>query len=149
MAGPASGRPETWAPAYFDAWNTRDPAAIAAFMADDLVWVDNGGGDRLTGVAAFREYVAGLSATFSSDYRFEPGDVVGDEAGYAIEWTMVGTHDRAAPTRGLPATGRTFRFPAVSVGRVRDGLVVENHDYWNLAAFLQQVGLMPAAARAG
>jgi hypothetical protein len=30
------------------------------------------------------------------------------------------------------------------VGRLVDGKISENHDYWNLAAYLMQVGLMPA-----
>ena len=48
------------------------------------------------------------------------------------------------PEHGLPATGRSYRVPGVSVGRVRDGRIVENRDYWNLADYLQQVGLMPS-----
>jgi limonene-1,2-epoxide hydrolase len=38
--------------------------------------------------------------------------------------------------------------PGVSVGRVRDGRIVENRDYWNLADYLQQVGLMPSPEEA-
>ena len=45
---------------------------------------------------------------------------------------------------GVPATGKAFAIRGVSIGVREDGLVLQNHDYWNLAGFLMQVGLMPA-----
>jgi steroid delta-isomerase-like uncharacterized protein len=142
-AGPAAGAAADWARAYRDAWNAHDSAAVISFWADDGVHQDLALGGRFEGAAAVRAFVDGMETTFSTDYRFEPGTVVGDGEGYALEWTMVGTNDRADPEHGLPATGRSYRVPGVSVGRVRDGRIVENRDYWNLADFLQQVGLMP------
>ena len=146
--GPAAGVAADWAQTYLDAWNAHDSAAVTAFMADDVVYQDNALGERLEGVAAVCAFVEAMQTEFSSDYRFEPGDVVGDDEGYALEWTMIGTNDRADPDRGLPATGRSYRVPGVSVGRVRDGRIVENRDYWNLADYLQQVGLMPSPEKA-
>jgi hypothetical protein len=61
-------------------------------------------------------------------------------------WTMSGTKDRG-DERAL-ATGRRFGVPGVSIGRLRDRKVVEQRDYWNMAGFLVQVGLMPAPAAA-
>ena len=143
--GPAAGAAAGWAQAYLDTWNAHDAAAAISFMADDVVYQDFAVGERLKGVAAVRAFMEGMETTFSSDYRFEPGTVVGE---HPLEWTMVGTDDRADSDRGLPATGRSFRIPGVSVGRVRDGRIVENRDYWNLADYLQQVGLMPTPEEA-
>lgn len=150
-SAPAAGT-AGWAQAYLDAWNAHDAAAVTSFMADDVVYQDFALGERVEGVAAVRAFVEGMETSFSSDYRFEPGSFVGDGEGYAREWTMVGTNDRAGSDPGLPVTGRTFRVPGVSVGRLRNGRIVENRDYWNLADYLQQVGLMPTpeeAASAG
>ena len=146
--GPAAGVAADWARAYLDAWSAHDSAAVTSFWADDGVYQDFALGERFEGVAAIRAFIEALETTFSSDYRFEPGDVVGDDEGYALEWTMIGTNDRADPDRGLPATGRSYRVPGVSVGRVRDGRIVGNRDYWNLADYLQQVGLMPSPEQA-
>ena len=70
--------------------------------------------------------------------------VVADDL-WSAEWTMSGTNDREDPVRGLPNTGRPFRIQGLSIGRTRDGKVSEEHLYWNLAEYLQQIGLMPAA----
>jgi steroid delta-isomerase-like uncharacterized protein len=148
-SAPAAGASAGWAQAYLDAWNAHDAAAVTSFMADDVVYQDFALGERFEGVAAVHAFIQGMQTNFSSDYRFEPGSVVGDGEGYALEWTMIGTNDRADSDRGLPVTGRSYRVPGVSVGRMRDGRIVENRDYWNLADYLQQVGLMPTSEEAG
>ena len=71
---------------------------------------------------------------------------VASETGYALEWVMQGTHDRASAQ--IPATGKPFAIRGVSVGELRDGKIARNTDYWSLAEFLMQVGLMPAPAGA-
>jgi hypothetical protein len=38
--------------------------------------------------------------------------------------------------------------PGVSIGRLREGKITENHDYWNLVTYLGQIGLMPEPAEA-
>jgi ketosteroid isomerase-like protein len=61
---------------------------------------------------------------------------------------MRGTNDRVSAAYGLPATGRTSVLPGVSVGRVRDGRIAENRDYWNRAGHLGQLGLVPGVPAA-
>jgi steroid delta-isomerase-like uncharacterized protein len=128
-----------------DAWNAHDGAAVVSYMTDDVVYTNLGTGEHLEGQAAVREYVDGMGRR-SSDYRFELGLVLGDDESYAVEWTLSGTNDGADERRGLPATGQRFRIPGVTVGRVRDGKIAEHRVYWNLADYLQQVGLMPTSA---
>ena len=147
--GPATGVAADWAQAYLDAWNAHDSAAVTSFWADDGVYQDFALGERVEGAADVRAFVDAMETGFSSDYRFEPGTVVGDGEGYALEWTMTGTHDNGDPEHGLPATGKTFQIRGVSVGRQENGWIVRNRDYWNLAKFLQQVGLMPGPGDAG
>ncbi len=48
----------------------------------------------------------------------------------------------------IPATGRSFSFPYVDILRARDGLFVEHRLYWDNAAFLTQLGLLPQPATA-
>jgi steroid delta-isomerase-like uncharacterized protein len=150
--GASSGGPGSWAAAYMEAWTNHDFAAVTAFMADDVVYRDLAVEELLEGVAAVQQWMAGMETDFSTDYVFQVGAVVADDQGYAIEWTMSGTNDRADRQRGLPATGQRFEVPGVSVGRLSAGKITENRDYWNLTTYLMQVGLMPApeaAAPAG
>ena len=135
----------SWIRSYADAWNSHDVTALLGFMTEDVVYADVTLGERKAGANEVRGFLADLEASFSSDYRFELGDVAttGDDS-YAFEWTMSGTNDRADAERGLPATGRSFRLRGVSIGRLRNGKIAENRDYWNMADYLMQVGLMPA-----
>ena len=129
-----------WGRQYYDAWNGHDAKKVAAFMADDAVYEDLALGVVNVGRPAIASYVD-EAGRFSHDYRFQ---VVSEQAGgnrYAFEWLMLGTHTGEA--RGLPASNKSYRIRGVSVGRLRDdGKIQENRDYWNLADFLGQVGLL-------
>jgi steroid delta-isomerase-like uncharacterized protein len=140
----ASGTPADWIRAYNDAWSSRHPESVVGFMSDDVVYTDVALDERLEGKSAVGEYVAGLETNFSSDYRMEWGQAVATDEAFATEWRMSGTHDRDDAERGFPATGQRFQISGVSIGQRRDGKVVEERNYWNLADFLTQVGLMPA-----
>ncbi len=59
-----------------------------------------------------------------------------------------GINDRPDQKRGIPSTGKRFEVPGVSIGRLREGKIAENHDYWSLATYLGQIGLMPEPAEA-
>jgi steroid delta-isomerase-like uncharacterized protein len=64
---------------------------------------------------------------------------------WAGEWTMSGVHTGDAP--GLPATGKPFKISGGGFGEVREGKIVRTTQYWNMAEFLIQVGVMPAPER--
>jgi steroid delta-isomerase-like uncharacterized protein len=59
----------------------------------------------------------------------------------AAEWTVSGTHDRSSPE--LPATGEPFTIRGATIARLRDGKIAYNRDYWDMASFLAQVGILP------
>jgi steroid delta-isomerase-like uncharacterized protein len=131
-----------------DAVNAHDAAAVAGLMTDDVVYVDMGVAERLEGPAAVRDFYASMETTFSSDYRMDFSRALTDGDSYAVEWTMSGTNDCDDPKHGFPATGHRFAIPGVSIGIMREGKIAEHTDYYNLAGFLMQVGLMPALGAA-
>jgi len=132
--------------AYNDAWDRHDGAALASFFVPDGVYEDTTLHIRSEGREAIRKYVDNLAEEFSSDYRSAMGQPVITDSAYAVEWVMSGIHDRSGPV--LPATGKKFEIRGVSIGTIRDGKVVENHDYYDMATLLGQVGLMPAPGEA-
>jgi steroid delta-isomerase-like uncharacterized protein len=135
-----------WLPTYLEAWNSHDPDAVAACMTDDVVFDDKALGERMEGADAIRAMVVDMTESLSSDFRLDMGDlVVASDGTWAAEWTMSGTNDKEDKARGFPNTGRRFQVHGLSIGRVRDGKVAEEHLYWNMAEYLSQVGLMPEA----
>jgi len=135
---------ESWIQAYIDAWNRHSADDVVGFMTPDVVYVDTALGEQHQGHDAVHHFVEQAEATLSSDYRFELTNAFATETHYAGEWTMTGTQDRT--DRRMPVTGKSFRIEGVSVGRLQGGKIRENRDYWNMAAFLTQLGLMPQPA---
>jgi hypothetical protein len=84
-----------------------------------------------------------MDAAFSSDFRFTVNTALESDGAYAFEWVLSVTHDRANPQLGFAATGRYFAVPGLTIGQRRDGEIVQNRDYWNVAGFLMQVGSLP------
>jgi steroid delta-isomerase-like uncharacterized protein len=131
---------ESWLQEYLAAWNTRDGQRVAEWMADDATYEDVALGQTHTGRQAIAAFVDGMTG-FSTDYRFEPVSAFSTDANYVSEWELSGTHDGDAA--GLPATGRPYRIRGVSVGTLSRGKIARNRDYWNMADFLVQVGVLP------
>lgn len=126
----------------FAAWNSHDGSRLAAVMADDGVYEDVALGRTMRGeeIADF----IGETHTMSSDYVIEMTSVVIDGDHYAAEWTMSGTNDGPAKQLGLPATGKKWEFRGMSSGEIGDDERVKLHrDYWNVATFLMQIGVLP------
>ena len=61
----------------------------------------------------------------------------------AGEWVMSGTFAHSS-TPGMTATSKRFSVRGASIIEFRQGKICRESLYWDLAAFLQQVGLMPA-----
>jgi steroid delta-isomerase-like uncharacterized protein len=122
------------------AMDRHDPDAFAGFMSERCVFTNTGTGERLVGREAMRQDLIGLLARWS-DLRIEVVNLLVSGDSYAKEWVMTGRHTGNLP--GLPATGRPFRILGAGVGRLHDGEIIEVTEYWNLADFLGQVGVLP------
>lgn len=127
-----------------DAWvaalNAHDPDAAADCFTPDGVFVNMGSGERHEGREAIRADHATLFAAWS-EIVVKKGPYLVDGDRFAGEWTMSGVHTGDLP--GLPATTKPFRISGAGVGEVRDGRIARVSEYWNMAEFLIQVGVMP------
>ena len=123
---------------YFDAWNRRDPGAIADTFADGGTYTDpNAPGGLSDG--AIGEYAAGLFEAFP-DLSF---DVLGHHAigdgMVAARWLMRGTN--TGPYRGNPPTGATVALPGADFIAVEGDKVRSVEGYFDRSAFVEQLGL--------
>lgn len=142
---PAPARTDlpAWAHEWTEAWNTHSGAAVARLLDPEVSYTDMGLGEHFTDPSEVAGFVDAMSRVMSSDFVFHSHAAVEQDGRYALEWTCSGTNDRPDPERGLPATGRPFTLRGLSIGLRRAGRIVENRDYWNLADYLAQIGLMP------
>ena len=130
-------------------WDRFDAAAVkgdyetvASLFAEDGVYVEPAGRHegRNAMLAWMREYAEAVS-----DIRTEVSLVVADDDVIIAEYTWYATQSGRFPMPDgsvIPPSGKTMELPAVTVLRVKDGLIVEARDYFDQAPMLRQLGLM-------
>ena len=117
---------------------------LLAAMTEDVRYVDVAARTVHVGHEQVAE-MARAAYAFSHDLQFDIRSLQSDGARFAIEWEMEGTHTGGFGPGGQ-GTGRHFAVRGVSVGEIgAEGRASSHRDYWNLADFLAQVGIMAAA----
>ena len=123
-------------------WSSHDLDHLLALFTDDLVFEDVAQGVVHRGkdsVRAFAERVfPGFpDMTLELTSRFVTGSQGGGE------WMMRGTNRGDSP--GMPATGKQVELRGASIFEfAADGKIRRYADYWDMATFLKQLGLMPS-----
>lgn len=116
---------------------------LVAMYAPDAVEVHPGGTAR--GHRAIVERWRQIRSAFP-DWHLEPASWVEEGPMVAVEYEFVATHHRSLTTaEGMVVrpSGRRIHFRAISVFEVPDGTIAEVRAYWDRAAFLAQLGLLP------
>lgn len=123
---------------YYTAFNAGDMDAFLALLTEDVVHDINQDG-RECGRAAFRDFMVRMNRCYRE--RIEDIVLLVDESGTraGAEYTVLGTY--LATDEGLPpARGQTYRLPGGAFFEIRDGKVARVTNYYNLQAWLRQVG---------
>jgi steroid delta-isomerase-like uncharacterized protein len=123
--------------------NKQDVSGMASFYASDAVYTDPTG--RYEGRDAILAYLEALDKTFhygklETSLLIEEGDtVVAEDIWQATNTGAISMPDGTE----IPATGKTVEMHGVSVITVRDGKFASQHHYFDTAAMMSQLGLMP------
>jgi steroid delta-isomerase-like uncharacterized protein len=127
---------------YLAAWNSHDVEKIPSFFTDDCVYEDVAIGAVNRGKEEVKAFASATFAAFP-DFKIQRTSSFVAGGWRASEWIMSGT--QTGDLLGIPATGKSFSIRGASIIELHEGKIRRNSDYWNMASFLQQVGLMPAA----
>jgi steroid delta-isomerase-like uncharacterized protein len=124
--------------AYYRAFNARDYTNMLALLSDDVAHDVNQGG-RERGRDVFADFLNRMDRT----YREQLTDIVvmGNEDGtrFAAEFTVIGKYIATDPGF-VEAKGQTYRLPAGAFFEVEDDRITRVTTYYNLRAWLDQVG---------
>lgn len=146
VAGGGPGRHGDLVRRFVEAIERADGDAFAALFAEDAVGHHPFFPEPLQGREAIRASEQGLFDSFS-DIHVEVRSVLADHDRCAMEVVLRATNTGPLDVGGedpVPATHRTVEIPAVWWCEVRDdGLIVEERDYLDTAAFMAQLGLGP------
>ncbi len=129
------------------AFNRHDLDALAATYAPDARLHDQAMGGPVEGRERIKEYIGGYLRAFP-DLRWDRVGVVVDGDVGVEEWHVSGTHE--GDLGGLSATHRRMDLDGCTVSYFDgDGLVREEHNYWDSATMLRQLGALPEPAHSG
>ncbi len=140
-----AARTETAASRYFSAIAAQDlDTAVACWKPGALDYLGPVG--PVAAPDGIRGYFEELFGAFP-DFRYEVLEMftAGDRA--AVRWRAHGTFS-GLPFDGIMATGARAEIEGLDLVRVEDGLLVENHSYWDDSAVARQLGLLPARGSA-
>lgn len=124
---------------YYAAWNSHDWSKVSPFLTDDCFFEDTGEGRVCHGKQEIKAYYE-QTVTWSADFKLESKSLFTTGSWVVAEWVMTGTHTGDVP--GLKATGKPYSVRGATVIELREGKICRDTEYWNMASFLQQVGLL-------
>jgi steroid delta-isomerase-like uncharacterized protein/uncharacterized protein (TIGR02118 family) len=120
------------------AWSTHDADRLTGLFTDDCVYEDVPMEAVNRGREELRAFAAAVFAALP-DFAIALTSAAAEHGRGHAEWTMSGTHAGDLP--GLPATGKRFAVRGASVLDLQADRILRCSDYWDRAAFLEQVGL--------
>ena len=128
---------ERWA-AY---WSAHDLERLLPLFSDDVIYEDVAMGAMNRGAAELRAFAEEVFSRFP-DVTFELQSSFADGTRGGAEWVMRGTRD----LRGMPATGQRVEVRGASIFEFVGDKIRRCSDYWDMATYLKQLGLMPSAS---
>jgi predicted ester cyclase len=105
------------------------------------------------GTMTGRDEIAGMFQMFAAaftgiSHNIAHAIVAGELEATEGRITCTHTGILSSPAGDIPATGRSLDLAQALWGTVRHGKIVELRAYWDLAAFMAQLGLAPEPAAA-
>jgi steroid delta-isomerase-like uncharacterized protein len=126
--------------AFVSAWNSRDPAAVAACYAADGVRVQTAYPPaRIEGRDALTEHVGEIMNAWP-DCTLETRPEQAAEDHVTLEWVFRGT--QSADYGPLPGNGQTVELRGVSVIEMDDEGIREERVYWDGTTLMAAAGLL-------
>ncbi|MFA5524674.1 MAG: ester cyclase [Tissierellales bacterium] len=122
---------------YYKAMNGSDLNAVWDCYADNIVYEDVALGHKFIGLEATKRFYTEYMSALEVVNHIE--SLVTTDDSYAIGWRIEGIHSADLPD--LPATHRSYQLRGASIGKVVDGKIIQNSDFWNLSSLLTQLGL--------
>jgi steroid delta-isomerase-like uncharacterized protein len=117
---------------------------IGELIAPEFVGHDPALPQDIAGPEGQREVVGSYRTAFP-DLEVTIDDQIAEGDRVVTRWTARGTH--TGDLWGIPGTGKQVTVTGTSIDRNKDGRIVETWSQWDVLGLMQQLGVVPAAAR--
>ena len=126
---------EAMAKEFIAALNSQDVDRCMNLYSDDIVFQDFSFGDPIEGKKALEKAVRGF---VGKAYTFELIEWFGGGDCLVVEWNWKANHTGVFV--GVNAAGKRTEVRGVSVLKLKGGRIALQHDYWDGATVLRQLG---------
>ena len=133
---------------YVERYNAGDLDTCMDLYADDAVQLMHDG--LFVGRAEIQERLA-RDLTAFPDATYTVASFVEQAEAFADEWTFTGTNDGPfllPDGTQVPATGKRVEIRGMELVQMRDGKIIVDNLYYDMAGALIQLGLVPQPAAA-
>ncbi len=122
-------------------WSSQDVDKVVALFTDDGVYEDVQLGVVNHGKAEIKAFLNAMFNAFP-DSKLELHRRFSYGTPASAEWTWSGT--QTGDLSGIPATNKSASVRGTSVFELQGDKIRRCSDYWDMATFLRQIGLMPS-----
>ena len=120
----------------FEGWNQRDLEKIGSRVSDDYVFESDAIPHPLRGREALLEFARTYLSAFP-DLAFTLDDTFATADRVVVSWEATGTHE--GTLNGVPPTGRRVHLHGCTITHFRDGRVVRQRAFWDMATLMRQI----------
>ena len=124
-------------------FSTGDFSIADEIYSPDYVGYDPAKPEVIRGVEGAKEEAAGYRAAFP-DLKLTIEQQVAEGEYVVTRWSASGTHD--GDLEGIAPTGLSTTTEGISITRIVDGKIVEDHTQWDALGLMTQLGVVPAPA---
>ena len=121
---------------FVEFWTLEHYKDLAQLFAENCIYVETPSGNKFSGREAIQNY-ASTTLNGMSDTHAEIITVVANDKMAVVEWIWSGTNSTGWPN--IPASGKTFRLPVLTIMEIENGMIIKNRDYWDWETFYNAV----------
>lgn len=125
-------------------WNTGDLNLATEVYNENCRWSGPDRTEPIRGPQQLAQYVAYVRTAFP-DFKLQANERLQDGDRLATHWTITGT--QRGEFQGIPPTGKQINITGVTMWRIENGQVTEEHVYFDRLAMLEQLGVAPGAGQ--
>ncbi len=125
-----------------EAWITHDTQKLLSHYADDCIFEDVPLNIVKKGKKEIANFINDFFTAFP-DFKVEIKTTFFAVDHACVEGIMTGTHSDNGFPPDLPATRRVVSSRIVTIEEFREDEVIRHADYYDLYAFLRQLGVLP------
>jgi steroid delta-isomerase-like uncharacterized protein len=129
---------------YQDSLNANNLEALDGILAPNLISHNLLPGVP-SGLQGAKMVHQGLGVAFP-DQHTEIEDLLAEGDKVVMRFSVAGTHK--GPLMGIPATGKAYKVPGMSIFRIADGKIAEHWGVFDQMSVMQQLGLAPVPGQA-